>query len=801
MAKEKIIARKGKYLTLDKPYTGRFPDMYGYAALGINIDKINKALGKADDWITKAGSKALGIMNTASGALDAYRYNTQGADLTEQNNQISTLNNFNTNSGTLSGIAADVNNLSGWDNMDAQTARGTTFGQRAGNTLKNVVQAKGLWGKLGALGAGVAGELVGGWKARNTAARMNAAGNIAEERALNNAGNQIDNVEGNAYDQQMLQFAALGGNLLDRGGYMDTEFTNGVKEINAGGSHEESPYEGVPMGEGNLVEEGEVIKDNYVYSNRLHPTAEQLKSVGLPTKYKKYTYAKIAEELNKESKETPNDPISKRTLDSNFEKLKTIAEQSRKSFESETQMAQQNGPNVFANSGELDENPKSLKQHALTDGISVVGDDANDLMSWADEAEKAGLLTWNRWRTDYPEKWVPGSGTITKLSLWPEKKPSTVKPPSPKTTADSTVKTPVTATTTAVNTGSSTETTTTEAPVTESGSTGSSKSRADIIAKVLEENGIKIEIPTSDATGTLEVQNTESTDKDTTTNKDTTTEETVPTDIPKYQTWMRYAPIFGAGSAVFSDALGLTNRPDYSAADVAERAAYSQRGVRFDPIGDYVQRKPLDRNYYLTQLANQNLAAQRAASNAANRYQANAMNLAGQYNAGEGIGKTLMQMDQYNAQDALKAAEFNRGTNQYNSEGALKEQIANAEANTKMMTGLLQAAQLRAAEKQRTDQARSINLTNFFDNIGELGRENMAFNMVNSNKSQYYGIDRSGNLFYKQAFFDADPETQKQIVAITGVEPDRTTTSDKKTKTKGSKKDAFGGYLTVKSKK
>ena len=662
MAKEKIIARKGKYLTLDKPYTGRFPDMYGYAALGINIDKINKALGKADDWITKAGSKALGIMNTASGALDAYRYNTQGADLTEQNSQISMLNNFNTNSGTLSGIAADVNNLSGWDNMDAQTARGTTFGQRAGNTLKNVVQAKGLWGKLGALGAGVAGELVGGWKARNTAARMNAAGNIAEERALNNAGNQIDNIEGNAYDQQMLQFAALGGNLFDRGGYMDTEFTNGVKEINAGGSHEESPYEGVPMGEGNLVEEGEVIKDNYVYSNRLHPTAEQLKSVGLPVKYKKYTYAKIAEELNKESKENPNDPISKRTLDSNFEKLKTIAEQSRKSFESEAQMAQQNGPNVFANSGEL-------------------------------------------------------------------------------------------------------------------------------------------EIPTSNATGTPEVQNTESTDKDTTTNKDTTTEETAPTDIPKYQTWMRYAPIFGAGSAVFSDALGLTNRPDYSAADVAKRAAYSQRGVRFDPIGDYVQRKPLDRNYYLTQLANQNLAAQRAASNAANRYQANAMNLAGQYNAGEGIGKTLMQMDQYNAQDALKAAEFNRGTNQYNSEGALKEQIANAEANTKMMTGLLQAAQLRAAEKQRTDQARSLNLTNFFDNIGELGRENMAFNMVNSNKSQYYGIDRSGNLFYKQAFFDADPETQKQIVAITGVEPDGTTTSDKKTKTKGSNKDAFGGYLTVKSKK
>ena len=63
---------------------------------------------------------------------------------------------------------------------------------------------------------------------------------------------------------------ALGGDYQTNG----SDFTTGMTHIDAGGSHEENPNEGVQMGvdrEGtpNLVEEGETVFNDYVYSNRI----------------------------------------------------------------------------------------------------------------------------------------------------------------------------------------------------------------------------------------------------------------------------------------------------------------------------------------------------------------------------------------------------------------------------------------------------------------------------------------------------------------------------------------------------
>lgn len=104
---------------------------------------------------------------------------------------------------------------------------------------------------------------------------------------------------------------ADGGELHTQGG----DFTNGLTYIDNGGSHEANPFEGVqmgidPQGVPNLVEEGEVIFNDYVFSDRMK----------LPKKLKeKYnikgeTFADAAKELSKESEERPNDPISKRGL-------------------------------------------------------------------------------------------------------------------------------------------------------------------------------------------------------------------------------------------------------------------------------------------------------------------------------------------------------------------------------------------------------------------------------------------------------------------------------------------------------
>ena len=135
---------------------------------------------------------------------------------------------------------------------------------------------------------------------------------------------------------------ALGGYLYDEGGNLYVSvpnigqhggnFSNGVTIIGNGGTHEENPMEGVPMGiapDGtpNLVEQGEVKFNNYVFSNRLFATGGLLAAHNLPATYADHSFADIAERLSRESSERPNDPISKRGLMSAMTRLQQAQEQ------------------------------------------------------------------------------------------------------------------------------------------------------------------------------------------------------------------------------------------------------------------------------------------------------------------------------------------------------------------------------------------------------------------------------------------------------------------------------------------
>ena len=122
-------------------------------------------------------------------------------------------------------------------------------------------------------------------------------------------------------------FKAFGGELGTNG----TDWTNGVTIIGNGGTHEENPMEGVPMGVApdgtpNLVEQGEVKFNNYVFSNRLFATGGLLAAHNLPTTYANHSFADIAEKLSRESSERPNDPISKRGLLSSMSRLQQAQE-------------------------------------------------------------------------------------------------------------------------------------------------------------------------------------------------------------------------------------------------------------------------------------------------------------------------------------------------------------------------------------------------------------------------------------------------------------------------------------------
>lgn len=91
-------------------------------------------------------------------------------------------------------------------------------------------------------------------------------------------------------------------------------------EFNNGDSHEQNPFGGIPMGIGpnglpNTVEQGETMKDNYVYSDRNKIDEELIEATGLSNNLKGKTFAEASKIIQEEAKERPNDPISKRGLE------------------------------------------------------------------------------------------------------------------------------------------------------------------------------------------------------------------------------------------------------------------------------------------------------------------------------------------------------------------------------------------------------------------------------------------------------------------------------------------------------
>ena len=119
---------------------------------------------------------------------------------------------------------------------------------------------------------------------------------------------------------------AFGGWLNTQGG----DFTNGVTFIDEGGSHEENPYQGIqigvdPEGAPNLVEQGEIVYDDYVFSNRMEIPDDIRKEYKLRGK----TFAKAAKSAQRESEERPNDPLSTKGLQAAMERIAEAQEEVR----------------------------------------------------------------------------------------------------------------------------------------------------------------------------------------------------------------------------------------------------------------------------------------------------------------------------------------------------------------------------------------------------------------------------------------------------------------------------------------
>lgn len=223
---------------------------------------------------------------------------------------------------------------------------------------------------------------------------------------------------------------------------------------------------------------------------------------------------------------------------------------------------------------------------------------------------------------------------------------------------------------------------------------------------------------------------------------------------------LRYVPAIGAAIGVAGDLLGLTNKPNYEAADMildaSNQAAVPQ--VAFNPIGNYLAYNPFDRNYYINRMGSEAGATRRAILQNAgmNRGAGMAALLAADNNAQAQIGSLARQAEEYNLAQRQQVENFNRATNQYNSEGMLKADMANAENSTKgsniRLEATVQAAKLRQAARDTADAAKSANLTNLFDSVGNIGWEEYQRNAISSNPALAgYYQSRVGNIGYKRS--------------------------------------------------
>ena len=514
------------------------------------------------------------------------------------------------------------------------------------------------------------------------------------------------NLNNKNLEQNMLDINLFsdGGNLETKKSSYGLDFTNGVKHINTGGTHEDNPYEGIQMGMDqmgvpNLVEEGEVVFNDYVFSNRLNPTKQDLGIYKLPEKYDGLTFAEIAKKVSEESEERPNDPISMRGLNASMAKL--VQAQEDVKMRQELDGAQE----------QLDSMPlgPSMEEYPQED---MMQEDMGQEEMMQDEIMQQALGM-----AQGGTQFADGGGLYGKNSLWMQGTENTKFPvlnPKYSQTPDLTVKSP------------------------------------------FETNNV-FGIPKDSPLYNIDLSNT-STNINTPNN---TKEKTRSGSIASH---LRYAPVVGSTLSVIGDLTGLTNKPKYDIPDTLTAQANRLGKVQAPAIGDYMKYDPLDTDYMTNKLQAQAGATRSGImdSSGGNRANAQAALLAADSSYGEQLGNIQRQAKESNLAQRAQVSEFNRGTNSQNAQLNMQAQLANQQRDQMKLQATTQRAQMIQQLEDRANQARSANLTNFFNNLGGIGREEFSRNAIMNNPALMYALDRIGNVFYKQEAEDnKDSKTKK----------------------------------------
>lgn len=550
------------------------------------------------------------------------------------------------------------------------------------------------------------------------------------------------------------------------GGHLNTngsDFMTGLTYIDNGDTHENNPYEGVPMGadsEGtpNLVEQGEVIFNDYVYSNRLQVPKAVRKKYKLRDNM---TFADAVKYLTKSYEERPNDSISRDTAMEVLADLANVqeAERANKEYNSDKNISAYGGRiNKFKTGGdtkETDFNWNNLGETPLWNNLLEQSNPSSPTIlnnTWMPTAINPykGIPNyygydkpfWMNDKGEYNKEYIDFINNVYNVDMFKKHlkdqfnfydNATEEQKKSPRYAAIQNF----------IDTSPEwyeNRNTIDDWAISDNLFNTAKKLAVDKNTGIMHVGDMFAQYKRGKANSLMPnglfPNNLNDRIKTPDLIKNAGKEEP-PLYLGRSNEALRYAPAIGLGAAIISDALGITNNPEYENAariEAASRADY--KPVGFERLGNYLKYQPFDTNYLLNRMDADAAASRRAIANqsAGNTGAAIAGILASDYNTIGRLGEAKIAADKENFARRAQVEEFNRATNQYNSQGALQADIANqgayANAIGRRLTGLTTAAQMRQGIKDAAEANRAVNISEFLSALGDIGYENKSMNII-----------------------------------------------------------------------
>ena len=682
-----------------------------------------------------------GIIGQIGNDIVDFRQLSDASNLQSYQNQLAGINRSIWNSDF--GSSDDILQTYAFNNPNniQYNRRERTVGQDLGQIGKDALSGAaigtnfmpGIGTAIGAAAGAIWGgakDLFGHWQDRKQNEAALASANKADLDYLKGIRYGIDTYNTKNTLMQDFEYKDMGGS-LNHG----THWPDNVTLVDAGGTHESNPYGGVLMGmddQGtpNLVEEGEVIWNDYVFSNRLKVPQAMREKYNLKKDGGHLTFAEgiKASKQFKTLEEIPNDPIARRTFDAFITDMAMIQEEER---------AKENIRNM---GNRFDYGGPYYKGNDLTGFLEWIRNYSQNKSPQAGRYRDATNSAFKKYKnpkileaekeyTDFTDKVINalnGNDKLAKdVALQYLRAYEDSLPDSAKGKLLTSEGNPVDGFEDAFR-----------HIRTNQFGTGHLSGDFDAIVKAEAQRRINnalnnpqeinFEEPDLGFLNDINVDDVTDLDVNPSGNKGNTKENT----FDAYG----LAPLLSQLSSTVGIA---TAKPDYTPIERYENYALGLPRAYTHPIGNYVRTRPVDINYVGNRFNAQGRNAERliADLSSGNSASARANMIGAIYGNNNNFGDFLTNAYEHNAKNALADATFNRGTDQYNSEDAYKTMAMNADLSKLGLNALMQGSRDRFAVDTAYGQALSSNISTATQNAYDWAKYQRGMEMIDNNPS------------------------------------------------------------------